>query len=391
MNFNNPTPIQLGMSGTFTGKVYRVVGRVVLGEEEAGSIYYWNEYNLQNDTGESATLVYEVTERGPEWRWFELFEPQFPLSPEEAADKRVGDPVNLDGTELRVMFRQTSHIYHVEGIAPEGEQVGSVARYFNAESGDVMQVVSWTGRELEFYRGLTVAAAMVAVAFDLPVDQFKPVFRIRNGTPGLGRVVIAAVGGIFAVVCFVAVYSSCVAPRRLPAVAYYTLPAPALKVGTVGTLNGVSYRIVGRSFEEVAQVGRHFEQYVFYLKNRDGSDALLLYAWNPVARNWALFTPLHPQVPVTPEKAAAVRWKETINVEGVSVAVSDLFRCTIRKTEGAAQGLSSYDTLYGFSGQDAATLLLARWNEQGVQFYRGEFVTSRTAAAAFAEAEVSSP
>jgi hypothetical protein len=34
------------MAGEFFGKRYRVAGRVVLGAEEAGQVYYWTEFNL---------------------------------------------------------------------------------------------------------------------------------------------------------------------------------------------------------------------------------------------------------------------------------------------------------------------------------------------------------
>ncbi|MEI9864534.1 MAG: hypothetical protein WDN00_08275 [Limisphaerales bacterium] len=36
----------------------------------------------------------------------------------------------------------------IEGRAPDGVEVGDVANYFNAEAGDMMQVVSWTGMTL---------------------------------------------------------------------------------------------------------------------------------------------------------------------------------------------------------------------------------------------------
>ena len=37
------------MTGTLSGTRYRVVGRVVLGMEEGGETYYWNEFNLVDD------------------------------------------------------------------------------------------------------------------------------------------------------------------------------------------------------------------------------------------------------------------------------------------------------------------------------------------------------
>src|SRR5882757_4029405 len=102
MNYPNPTPIKIGMKGSFAGKQYLVVGRVVLGIVESGQMYYWNEYNLETDGGDVATLVYEVTEDGPEWRIFTMFEPQFAIGAEDAASKRAGDLINLDGENCRV-------------------------------------------------------------------------------------------------------------------------------------------------------------------------------------------------------------------------------------------------------------------------------------------------
>src|SRR5260370_14123426 len=123
MTFKNPTPVQIGMAGTFYGKQYRVLGRVFLGESEEGGTYYWHEFNLETESRESATLVYEVMERGPEWRWITMFEPARGLSAEDAATKRVGDTLDLDGTNVRVTLVRRSRIYHVEGTAPEGEPV----------------------------------------------------------------------------------------------------------------------------------------------------------------------------------------------------------------------------------------------------------------------------
>ena len=63
----------------------------------------------------------------------------------DAATKRVGDRLNLTGEDVRVTLRSTSRVYHIEGQAPEGVEVGDVANYFNAQAGNDMQVVSWTG------------------------------------------------------------------------------------------------------------------------------------------------------------------------------------------------------------------------------------------------------
>ncbi len=144
MSFENPTRLRIGMHGNFSGKDYRLVGRVVLGETEAGETYYWNEFNLVAGDGSYADLVYEETERGGEWRLFTMFDPEYPLTAADAATKRIGDRLNLNGTDVRVTLVETSHVYRIEGQAPEGIEVGAEADYFNAEAGEIMQVVSWT-------------------------------------------------------------------------------------------------------------------------------------------------------------------------------------------------------------------------------------------------------
>ena len=167
MTFKNPTAIKIGQRTTYGGLAWQVLGRVVLGVVEEGETYYWNEFNLASETGETATLVFERTEDGPAWRWFTQFQPQYPLTAADAATKEVGDQLNLEGTDVRVTLVETSRIYFIEGQAAEGERVGSKATYFNAEHGDQMIVVSWTGDEVEYYRGQTIPARAVREAFNL--------------------------------------------------------------------------------------------------------------------------------------------------------------------------------------------------------------------------------
>src|SRR6185436_665896 len=181
MSFTNPTPLRLGMTGAFDGRKYRVAGRVVMGMEEGGETYYWNEFNLISEDGESATLVFEENERGGEWRLFTLFEPEFAMTAEDAATRRVGDQLNLDGHDLRVTLVDETRVHHIEGEAPEGVEVGDVAHYFNAEGSNQMIVVSWTGDEVEYYRGVTVSADRIKSVFHLREGQLSNLSRLAGG------------------------------------------------------------------------------------------------------------------------------------------------------------------------------------------------------------------
>src|SRR5882672_9898558 len=99
------------------------------------------------------------------------FEPENPMSAKDAASKRVGDQLNLEGTEVRVTLVSESRICHIEGEGAEGEEVGDIAHYFNAQGGNTKIVVSWTGEEVEFFRGMNISYATVKTSFNLQADM----------------------------------------------------------------------------------------------------------------------------------------------------------------------------------------------------------------------------
>jgi hypothetical protein len=386
MNFNNPTKIETGATGLFHGQKYRVIGRVLLGEKEEDMIYGWNEFNLVTDSGEAATLVFEQTQRGPEWRWFTMFEPEFELPAEDAATKRVGDIVNLDGVDVTVTLVQESRIYHIDGTAPEGQRVGSRANYFNAEAGSKMIVVSWTGQEMEYYKGVTISVGMVAAAFNLPVGQLLK-FNLAGGGGSSGtdvaKVLVPVIIGLF---LFIWLLTNIPSGTREPAVVIHLATASPLTVGSAGSLNGTHYQIVGRAQVEIAEIGNFVDRQEYYLRDDETNDALLVYGENPYAKDWILFTPLHPAIALTPQQAGNVRLGQTVNVDGVIASVSELFRSTIQQVEDPEQpGWRSGDVRYGFCAHAGSTNLLVRWNEQDIEFEQGRPLDPKTVTAAFGQ------
>ena len=81
--------------------------------------------------------------------------------------KSIGDRLTIDYTSVCVSLVDESRIYFIEGKAPEGMEVGDVAHYFNAESGNTMIVVSWTGDEVEYFRGINLKRDAVTQAFGI--------------------------------------------------------------------------------------------------------------------------------------------------------------------------------------------------------------------------------
>ncbi len=384
MSTSNPTPLQLGMTGTISGTRYRVVGRVVLGEIERGRTYYWNEFNLETDDGQEATLVYERTERGGEWRLFTLFEPREPITAEEAATKRVGQSVNLDGLEVPITLVGQSHVYFIEGKAPEGVEVGDVANYFNAGDANHMDVVSWTGQEVECYHGNDLPWVVVAAAFNLHLSSLS--FQLQSPEGGYdsprsrSKILVAVIAAIIPL----AIFCSFLPSRRPPAIKRASAPPSHLVTGGTGKPRGTEFHIQRHALVEVARVGWRFERHEYSVVADSGDMALLVCGSKPGAKDWVLFTPLHPVDAMTPQQAGAVHLGQSVNIAGVTAKVDELFQSTLRRVEGPeAETPKGGEAWFCFGGRSDQTQLLVRWNASRIEFFEGTALTDDEVTSAF--------
>jgi hypothetical protein len=374
------------MAGEFFSKSYRIAGRVVLGEEEAGQVYYWTEFNLVGPEGESADLVFEETEFGPEWRLFILFEPENPLSAADAASKRVADRINLEGTDVEITRVGRSRIYHIEGTGAEGEDVGDIAGYFNAKEGRIKIVVSWTGEEVECYRGEDIPFESVRNAFKLDPETAARFVRTVTKpkaaslfAKGMILVCIIAAGALV----FIGVDLFRNKSAYPSAVAVTTLSAPAVKLGSSGSLNGSTWQVQRHVSVQIAEVGRRYERHEYELRNSDGNSALLIYGFSPGQKDWYLFTPVELLVPLTPLAAATMRVGQTIDVEGGSARITALFQTVVRAADTAERENSADGTaLYGFVARSPSTTLVARWNSDRITVCHGTPLRPEQVAAA---------
>jgi hypothetical protein len=394
MSFENPTRLRIGMHGNFSGKDYRLVGRVVMGVTDDGETYYWNEFNLEAKDGTSADLVYEETERGGEWRLFTMFEPEYPMTAADAATKRVGDRLNLTGTDVRVTLLDTSRVYRIEGQAPEGVEVGDVAHYFNAEAGGIMQVVSWTGEEVEFYNGVNLSRGVVNSAFNLPPEPggfgggkiFSSLSGSSSGNYDSGAKF--ALKAVFILVLFFIIFGrslSCSTDYEASPVKKISASAPPLAVGASGKLNDKHYRITGHAVVEIAGVGSDFERHEYQLTDDYGGIDLLVCGLKPGDKNWTLFTSLSPLLPPTARECAAKKVGDVVNVDGVAGPVREIFLSTLHQSEGgAAVDGQNGNPWFGYLAQSEYDSLLVRWNSRAISFQRGKNVAANDATAAFA-------
>ncbi len=396
MSFENPTRLRIGMHGDFAGKDFRLIGRVVMGVDIAGETYYWNEFNLEAKAGETATLVFEETENGGVWRLFTEFEPDYPLTAADAATKQVGDSLNLTGTDVRVTLVQSSQVYYLEAEAPEGERVGSVANYFNAEAGDVMQVVSWTGDEVEYYNGITLSPNAVDMAFGLPRAAAPKMFSGLGGgsaagdadsesTISMGKFFFWALIIGFIFFTMFGRNFSCSRSYEAPAVKKTYAAAPPLMVGTTGRWDEKNQRITAHATIEMAEVGAIYERHEYELTDDADRVTLLVCGDESSPQNWMFYTPLAPLIPPTPQQCAAQKTGDAVNVAGVTATISELFQATVRGVDNvAATGWHPGDVSFGYFARGQYGDLLGRWDNSGGKFYRGKKVIAKDVTAAFA-------
>jgi len=397
MSLENPTRLRIGMHGTFAGKDYRVIGRVVMGVTDDGETYYWNEFNLECKDGTSADLVYEEKERGGEWRLFTAFDPEYPMTAADATTKRVGDHLNLTGKDVRVTLVDTSRVYRIEGTAPEGVAVGDVANYFNAEAGGIMQVVSWTGEEVEFYNGVNLAPGAVNSAFNLPPEPGGTgggkIFSSLSGS-GSGNYSSAlkfTLQAAFVIFLFFIIFGrtlSCSTNYEAAPVKLISAQAAPLAVGANGKWNDKHYRITAHAVVEIAQVGLIFERHEYQLTDDYGMNALLVCGNKPAAADWIFFEPLNPLLSPTAKQAAAKKVGDAIELDGFTGKVTDLFRSTIKQSDGdGLAGMKNGTVFYGLGASSEYRILLARWNGDGIIYLRGQSAPAKKLIAGFASAK----
>ena len=382
MSFANPTKIRLGMSAVLFGRSYRVIGRSVLGAFEDGTLYYWTEFNLESSGGKYATLVFEDYGAGVHWKFFEMFDPQNPISAAEAEQKVVGELFVLDGQSLRVNYLDSSRVYFVEGKVPEGVVVGHRAKYFNADAGDRLIVVSWTGDEVEFYSGTAITVSAVADAFQLG-GVARIGFSMMGGRsfakiPVLPVFVGLSILGILGFLLFAPMRSA----WRPPAVVVLAVNPSPLAVGASGSLAGRHFVIERHFLVDIAEVGRRYTRHEYVLFDDDGNHYGLISGPGPNAADWIFCMPT--DLPLTPEEAGALAAGQSVQVEQESARITNLFRATIRAAEGSSAPVrQTGDVLYGFAASMKSNLLIARWTPSNITCLKGTLLQDKTVKAAF--------
>jgi hypothetical protein len=374
MPYGNTSPISVGMTGVLNGATYRVVGRMLMSMEEDGAVYYWNEFNLIGPDDKRALLVHETT-GGPQWRLFRLIEPEHPITAAEAAAKRVGDTINLLGDSLRISCVDESRVCEVEGEAPEGVEQGDVASYFNAESGNQMVVVSWTRDEVEVFRGVNLPGYAVLKAFGVkPGAAANRSGQTLNPIPDADEDESRAWKGVLIAGCVVLVIAGIVYWRMRGELGGGEVNAPKTVAkaprakyafGQSGNVDNVHYRISGQALVEVARVNRRDGGHEYTMSDDSENRAVLLQS----GKDWYWLKPFTPANPLHPKQAGARRLGDSVDIDGVTMRVTDLFLFRAESSKGSTAVLPG-TPLYGFEARQGERTVIVRWGDAGITYYQ---------------------
>ncbi len=395
MSNANPTPVRVGMTGTFAGKSYSVIARIVMGMEDQGEIYYWNEFYLSDGSDRIAMLVCEEVYGAQQWRLFTEFTPGTPLTATEAAARQVGDRVNLDGVSAEVTVVDESRVYYIEGKAPDWVSVGDVAKYFNAEAGGKMWVVSWSDDEVEYYRGMQLHPGLVAQALRLPETSFRQATggsTVGTGSSGGGlnvgvisALLVAVVAGFY---LFFRSRGSAprytvtqrpASPPSSPPVERQPAPAPPLAVGAGIVLDGQSYQVVTHRVTGFSKVNAQWNAHHYQVVDGTGQTNLLAVRVQNRGTNWQLMKPLAATRPPTPLVAGAMRVGDKVTVDGFEGTVSDLLMSReVSRTGPPITGFGTNGLTYHYLATGSNGVLLASWNGERIVFHRGQTVVNHT-------------
>jgi hypothetical protein len=277
-----------------------------------------------------------------------------------------------------------SRVCFVEGTPPEGVEVGDVAQYFNVDQGNRMYVVSWTGDEVECYRGIDLPAARVAAAFGLPAAAT----RFSSGGPGAaktGASFYAGLGGALAIAAWLFfTFGTCRITRSTAAPIKPKTPAAPLAIGQSGVLAGRHWNITGHAVIEVGKVGAVFDRHEYRLAGDNDETSLLVCGLAPDSSDWALFKPAQAGASIAPRDAAARHIGELLVVGDRSVRIEELFQLKPLSTQGlVAPQYTSGVTVYALRGTAAATPVMLQWTEAGTTVLVGNVIPKTEVLTAF--------
>jgi hypothetical protein len=326
-----------------------------------------------------------------QWRLFTEITPQQPLTAREAGLKKVGDRVSLDGVSAEVTVVDETRVWFIEGKAPDWVSVGDVAQYLNAEAGGKMWVVSWSGDEVEYYRGMNLHGELVAQALNLP-----PAALTRSSGSGssggrwLTTAHVSQLGGLLFVgyfaLQFIPGLRGCGSSRSpnfsipnpasastpaAPVVERRPVPPQVLTIGTNVVIGGRKYEVVSHRLTAFTKVNSQWHQHHYQVTDDQGQTNLLSVDPIAAAPLFHLYKPFTPTNPPTPPVAGSMRGGEKVTLDRYTGTIHTLqMSQEVSRTGPPIPGFATNGLTYHYIATGSNGVLLASWNADRVVYYR---------------------
>ncbi len=149
-------PIELGMEGTFEGKLHQVVGWVRYQGRDEEETWDWDEWLLVSADGEYRWLTYD-SEQG-----FHLYKK---ITPREPFDPRTATSIKIPGGVARVVERGRARIVALAGELTWRGKIGDEIQYIDAKRGRQPYSIEYSREEIELLEGHQLNESQVWKAF----------------------------------------------------------------------------------------------------------------------------------------------------------------------------------------------------------------------------------
>lgn len=300
----------------------------------------------------------------------------------------MGEEITVGGLSAKVTYVGVSRVVSIQGSAPEGYRVGSEADYFNAAAGSDMVVVSWSGEEVEYYRGRLIPRGDVEHAFGLPEPSLLS--RFWAGSGGFDswfdsgtRLACSVLGFCFFVTVLAIRESVPTSPTAEPP-APVGAPVARLPLRAQGRLLGRLYAVAGHRLVDIADPAGRFGRHEYELTDDQGGYALLIQALARDPHQWTLFETRAGPSPIRPVEAAAYASGSRVNLGGTDCIVRELFISRTHGLDGDVPAGESVGALrHGFVAETKGGFALAQWSATEIEIFQGESVPEAQVLEAF--------
>ena len=131
-----------------------------------GQRYACHQYELNDEQGMAAILLHNPQEAVRGWTFLRPFVPEKPMTALEAAARRVGDTVEIDGVKAVVRNLFLTSVQPSQGLEKAKPTARTMLYGFKAQAGSTnLFLVRWNEGGITFYKGATVSAKEINGAF----------------------------------------------------------------------------------------------------------------------------------------------------------------------------------------------------------------------------------